>query len=210
MSKKLLSPVDLILAPELSEKEIKEVYNRYGFTDVQKADKNLQAIAKEPYVRRLLSEVIEPICGMIKDSPDPDMALNNLERFCNAAFDVRIFVSQLKANPKVPFLLINLFSTSQFLSDILIRNPEYLWWLIEERAVDTSKNRDDLISELRTNVSALASFEKRLNAIRRFRRREILRIGLKDILGYEDVVDVTLELSYLADSLLQIDRKSVV
>ena len=31
-----------------------------------------------------------------------------------------------------------------------------------------------------------------------------MRIGLKDILGYEDVVDVTLELSYLADSLLQI------
>ena len=31
-----------------------------------------------------------------------------------------------------------------------------------------------------------------------------MRIGLKDILGYEDVVNVTEELSYLADSLLQI------
>lgn len=40
--------------------------------------------------------------------------------------------------------------------------------------------------------------------MRRFRRREILRIGLKDILGYEDVVNVTLELSELADSLLQV------
>lgn len=88
------------------------------------------------------------------------MVLNNLERFCNAAFDIRIFISQLKANPKLPFLLINLFSTSQFLSDILIRNPEYLWWLIEERAIDTSKNREDLIRELRANISALVSFEK--------------------------------------------------
>src|SRR4030067_1769968 len=204
MSKKLLSPVDLILAPELSEREIKEGYERYWFKDAVKADKNLQTIAREPYVRKLLSEVIEPLFGMIKDTPDPGMALNNLERFCSAVFDIRILISQLKANPKVPFLLINLFSTSQFLSDILIRNPEYLWWLIEERAVDTSKNRDDLIKELRTTVSGLTSIEKRLNAIRRFRRREILRIGLKDILGYEDVVDVTLELSYLADSLLQI------
>ncbi|MEK6678307.1 MAG: bifunctional [glutamate--ammonia ligase]-adenylyl-L-tyrosine phosphorylase/[glutamate--ammonia-ligase] adenylyltransferase [Nitrospirota bacterium] len=204
MSKKLLSPVDLLLAPELSEKEIKEIYKRYGFEDAGKADKNLQAIVKEPYVRKLLSEVIEPLFNQIKDSPDPDMVLNNLERFCSAVFDIRIFISQLKANPKVPFLLINLFSTSQFLSDIIIRNPEYLWWLIEERAVDTSKSRDDLIRELRTTVSSLTSFEKRLNAMRRFRRREILRIGLKDILGYEDVVNVTEELSYLADSLLQI------
>ncbi len=204
MSKKLLSLVDLLLAPELSEKEIKEIYKRYGFEDAGKADKNLQAIAKEPYVRRLLSEVIEPLFKMIKDSPDPDMTLNNLERFCNVVFDSRILISQLKANPKVPFLLINLFSTSQFLSDILIRNPEYLWWLIEERAVDTSKNRDDLIREARTTVSSLTSLEKKLNAMRRFRRREILRIGLKDILGYEDVVNVTEELSYLADSLLQI------
>jgi glutamate-ammonia-ligase adenylyltransferase len=204
MSKKLLSPVDLLLAPELSEKEIKEIYKRYGFEDAGKADKNLQAIVKEPYVRKLLSEVIEPLLKMIKDSPDPDMALNNLERFCSVLFDIRVFISQLKTNPKVPFLLINLFSTSQFLSDILIRNPEYLWWLIEERAVDTSKSRDDLIRELRTTVSSLTSFEKRLNAMRRFRRREILRIGLKDILGYEDVVNVTQELSYLADSLLQV------
>ncbi len=204
MSKKRLSPADLLLAPELSEKEIKGVYKRYSFEDAEKADKNLQVIAKDPYIRKLLSEIIEPLFNMFKDSPDPDMALNNLERFCSAVFDLRILISQLKANPKVPFLLVNLFSTSQFLSDILIRNPEYLWWLIEERAVDTSKNRDNLIKELRANISVLSSFEKRLNAMRRFRRREILRIGLKDILGYEDVVEVTKELSYLADSLLQI------
>ncbi|MBI5043248.1 MAG: hypothetical protein HZC10_05345, partial [Nitrospirae bacterium] len=87
MSKKLLSPIDLLLAPELSSKEIENIFKRYGFEDAVKADKNLQAIVKEPYVRKLLSEVIELLFNMFKDSPDPDMALNNLERFCSAVFD---------------------------------------------------------------------------------------------------------------------------
>ncbi|MEK6680532.1 MAG: hypothetical protein AABY79_01015, partial [Nitrospirota bacterium] len=178
MQKKTLSPIDLLLAAELSNNAIKRIYKKYGFEDAEKADKNLQAIAKDPYIRRLLSEVILPIFDMIKGSPDPDMTLNNLERFCNAVFDLRIFISQLKANPKLPFLLINLFSISQFLSDILIRNPEYLWWLIEERAVDTFKGREDILKELRANILPFSSFEKKLNAIRRIKRREILRIGL--------------------------------
>ncbi len=203
MQKKILSPIDLLLAAELSNNAIKRIYKKYGFEDAEKADKNIQTIAKDPYIRRLLSEVILPLFDMIKGSPDPDMTLNNLERFCNAVFDLRIFISQLKANPKLTFLLINLFSTSQFLSDILIRNPEYLWWLIEERAVDTFKGRDDILKELRANILPFSSFEKKLNAIRRIKRREILRIGLRDILGYADIDDVTAELSYLSDALLQ-------
>ena len=44
--------------------------------------------------------------------------------------------------------------------------------------------------------------EARLNALRRVKRRELCRIGLRDLLGDADLVTTTQELSELADACL--------
>ncbi len=205
MKKKVLTPKDLLLARDLSPKVANQILRRYGFEDPRLADANLQLIGREPDQRRAFSEIVTPLLESVSETPDPDMALNNLERFCEAIIDRRFLFSLLGSDSRILGLLVGVFGSSPFLSDILIRNPGYFWWLIEEGApFKEGSDREELVDELRRNVLALPDYETRLKALRRFKRRETLRIGIKDLLLEAEVAQVTKELSDLADAILQV------
>ena len=71
----------------------------------------------QPTLPRLLAEVAA--------SPDPDMALNNIERLASQG-ERAAFLRLLAAYPAAPLLLARLSGTSQFLADTLRRHPTLL------------------------------------------------------------------------------------
>ncbi|HIE26101.1 TPA: hypothetical protein EYP66_02315 [Candidatus Poribacteria bacterium] len=194
---------DLILAPNLTSDEVNRILSRYNFTDLAKADRNLQRLAAEPPTRQLFAEIVETLLRAIAYSPDPDAALNNLERFANTTFDRRMLYAFLRDIPALIPVLITICGCSQYLSDTLIRNPEYFEWLMEPDVMNHPKNRDVMYRELSRMVNHLP-LDKKLDAMRRYKRRETLRIGLRDLLEDADLETTTLELSNLADVSLQI------
>ena len=60
-----------------------------------------------------------------------------------------------------------------------------------------------MYQELKQSISRFASVEQKLRILRRYKRRETLRIGLRDLLKMADVATTTLELSNLAEAALQ-------
>ncbi|MBC8235188.1 glutamate-ammonia-ligase adenylyltransferase [bacterium] len=199
-----LTVKDLILAPNLNSDEVNSILSKYNFTDLSKADRNLQMLADEPPTRQLFADIAEILLLAISQSADPDAALNNLERFINATFDRRILYTFLRDIPALIDVLVTIFGSSQYLSDTLIRNPEYFEWLMEPDVMNHPKNCDVMYRELSQMVNILSSLDKKLNAMRRYKRRETLRIGARDLLGDADLETTTLELSNLADVSLQI------
>ncbi len=125
------------------------------------------------------------------------MALNNLERYA-AVVDRAVFFETLAAHPGAVPLLARLLGSSQFLADALRRRPSLLAWLLEPRTM-----RQWLPDELETDLGqTLASFstrEARMNALRRFKYRQLLRIASRDLLGDADLTVTTEELAGLAD-----------
>jgi len=125
------------------------------------------------------------------------MALNNLERY-GAVVDRAVLFQTLAAHPGAATLLGRLFGASQFLADALRRRPSMLAWLLEPRTM-----RQWLADELEADLAlALAPFttrETRMNALRRFKYRQLLRITSRDLLGDADLTVTTEELSRLAD-----------
>jgi len=170
----------------------------------------LQRLAGEPPTRQLFANIAEALLLAISQSPDPDAALNNLERFANATFDRKILYTFLRDIPALIAVLVTVCGSSQYLADTLIRNPEYFEWLMEPDIINHPKERDVMYKELSQMVNGLAEthrpypLDKKLDAMRRYKRRETLRIGLRDLLGDADVETTTLELSNLADVSLQI------
>ncbi|MBI1736368.1 MAG: bifunctional [glutamate--ammonia ligase]-adenylyl-L-tyrosine phosphorylase/[glutamate--ammonia-ligase] adenylyltransferase [Candidatus Rokubacteria bacterium] len=130
-------------------------------------------------------------------APDPDMALNNLERYAEVVNRAEL-IRTLASHPGAAHLLARLGGSSQFLADTLRRRPSDLAWLLEPRAM-RQWLPEDLATDLAQSVGALTTRETRMNALRRFKYRQILRIGARDLLDDADLAVTTEELAHLAD-----------
>ncbi len=110
--------------------------------------------------------------------PDPSMALTNLERFLAAVPRLDRTLAELAGDPRTTEILLQVFSTSQYYSEVLIRDPELFDWL--QTGADL-RDRTMLVDQLWETLSALTAEEEQKLALRRFRQRESLRIGYNDI-----------------------------
>jgi glutamate-ammonia-ligase adenylyltransferase len=125
------------------------------------------------------------------------MALNNVERLAEQG-DRAALIRLLGAHPGAMHLLARLGGTSQFLADTLRRYPQLFAWLLEPGTM-RQWLADDLDDELERSLAAFTRTEARWNVLRRFKYRQLLRIGCRDILGDADLTVTTEELSRLAD-----------
>jgi len=125
------------------------------------------------------------------------MALNNLERYA-AVVDRAVLFGLLAQHPGAVPLLARLFGSSQVLADALRRRPSLLAWLLEPRTMRPWLP-DDLEADLVASLAPFTTRAARMNALRRFKARHLLRIAARDLLGDADLALTTEELSRLAD-----------
>ena len=200
-----LAPRDLILSPDdLSTETVDQILGIYGFQDVSDVNRRLHNLADAPPYREAFAEIVSHLLSASADSPDPDAALNNFERFVSASFD-RLWLYRLLHD--APFLLRILstcFGSSTYFSDILVRNPEYFYELIDAEVMRDPKDRDTMYRELSQAVRPFNLAEQKLNAVRGYKRKESLRLGLRDLLGDADLETTTRELTNLAEVTLQV------
>ena len=161
------------------------------------ASANLEALTPTPRDAELLAPVVPRLLAELSAAADPDMALNNLERYA-AIVDRAVLFRTLAAHPGAIPLLARLGGASQFLADALRRRPVSLAWLLEPRTMRVWLP-DDLAADLTLSLQAFTTREARVNALRRFKYRHVLRIGARDLLGDADLSVTTEELARLAD-----------
>ena len=170
-------------------------FSNLPFREPARASTNLALVRS-----RLPEPLLSSLPMALAQVPDPDGALNALERFTRQPGD-RI-VSALLKQPVLLHYLLALFSHSQFLSETLIQQPELVIWLGRQKSLDRIKSKEELLEEYARFEATFLEDEPGL-ALARFKRRQYLRITLRDILGVATLVETTLELSTLADVLLQ-------
>jgi glutamate-ammonia-ligase adenylyltransferase len=173
---------------------------RLGFSDPRAASANLEALTPTPRDAELLAPVLPRLLGELAGAADPDMALNNLERYA-AVVDRAVLFRTLATHPGAAPLLVRLGGGSQFLADALRRRPVALAWLLEPRTMRVWF-ADDFAADLAQSLAPFTAREPRLNALRRFKYRHVLRIGARDLLGDADLSVTTEELARLADTCL--------
>ena len=196
-------PKDLLLAPRLTDAEVAAILTPYGFQDCRRADANLQAMAEDPVTRRRLAGLLDVLLGHLADSADPDQALDYFERFAKAGGSTNALLSHLEASPVTMHLLATVFGSSPFLSQILIRNPEYLYWASSPEILERVRDRRDLETESSRMLRPARSPERRLDILRRLKRRELLAIGVRDLLRKATVEETAAALSVLAAVLIE-------
>jgi glutamate-ammonia-ligase adenylyltransferase len=193
---------DLVLSDAVPADVARETLARRGFRDPARALANLRSLAGAG-PRAEFARLAVLACDILAGMPDPDMALNNWERFRTASASSSDRPEASLAQPMRLEILLSLCSASQFLADTLIADPPLLDWLGAPGVLDGRDAADALARELTDRSATTAGDDTAWReTLRAVRRRELLRTGARDFCLGVSTRRVMTDLSDLADALI--------
>lgn len=122
----------------------------------------------------------------------------NLLRILNALYDKVSFLQDCIKYPRYASILVSVAFNSNFLTDVIVRNPEYLYWIINTETLKNIPDEKGYRKLVRDSLLKYRTFQARTNTLRLLRSREVLRIGICDILHESTLQYTTSKLSELA------------
>jgi glutamate-ammonia-ligase adenylyltransferase len=129
---------------------------------------------------------------------------SNLLRMIFAMYDKTSFLLDCLKYPHYIEILFSISSNSNYLSDIIVRNPEYFYWVVNPSTLKYKLESESLKEDLKQKLNVFKTFEAKVSTLRSIKRKEILRIGLKDIFMKSGLDEITEELSILAQRISSI------
>jgi glutamate-ammonia-ligase adenylyltransferase len=138
-------------------------------------------------------EIHKKITGISCTTPDPKRAEANLLRLFEAVPEKERFIPKLKEVAK-------LFAVSQFLANYCISNPDELFSALKE--VKTPVTKKFLFGRGNTELASGIDISATMKSIRLFKKRYLLRITMRDLMGITDTLASMDELTCLAEVII--------
>ncbi len=183
----------------------KDLLALIGINDPVGVTRNLQSLALHPAFPRNNSEFLLQLLSSLRDTFDPERALSNFERILGTREKPDLLLKALTRSDERRAEFFALAGGSQFLIETILRHPHFLDWLLRPATLRTARTKEKMVSELwrwvRENRDAPNGPE---NAMRRFRQREYLRIAVLDLMRQASLMEITTNLSRLADACLDV------
>jgi glutamate-ammonia-ligase adenylyltransferase len=173
----------------LAERE--EMFSAFRDPDhARRAFRTLQA--------RLSAELCSRLPDLLSSTSDPDSALVMLERLVEGGGEV---AERLNRSPALVHYAVTIFSHGPFLGETLLRNPDLLDSRQDSGALDRTYSREEFQHRLKDNRSQ--NQQRDLSTLlAAFKRREYVRIFLRDCLRIASLAETTNEISALSDVLI--------
>src|SRR6266700_2737968 len=175
-----------------------------GFANPDRAMAHLRALTAGLTRRATLLRAMLPVMlTWLADTPDPDGGLTALRVVAERLGHRDAFFGTLRDNPSVAELVCTVLGTSRLLGELLARHPELLTAMAHEGgpgpARDPAELRDEALALVAHHEQPAAAFD----ALRRFRRRELLRVAVRDLAAGDPVERVGAELTAVAEACLE-------
>jgi glutamate-ammonia-ligase adenylyltransferase len=174
------------------------------FHPSEDAQRRLERLANGTPTRPLPSPLSRQIRAVLPDATreiehaaDPQRAVANLENLCEASGNRLSLLRSLAQAPRLARAVYAILGGSQRLSDSLIAAPQLLDLAANQTVLAQSKTAATARAEARDYVLA---FRDRAAAMRRWRARELVRIGLRDLVLDASPIETAREISDLAAS----------
>jgi [glutamine synthetase] adenylyltransferase / [glutamine synthetase]-adenylyl-L-tyrosine phosphorylase len=176
---------------------------RLGFDEPDAAAAALERLgawppAAAPGGARLLADIAA--------SAAPQLAARSLAALAAAHPDPDGFTARLRGRLGFRRRLVPLVAASRSLGAWLATHPEEADRLADGRGFAAPRPRDELVAEAVATVSAppkATGPAAAWDALRRFKRRELLRVAVRDLAGQVVVDEIAAELADLADACLE-------
>ncbi|MEO1524618.1 MAG: glutamate-ammonia-ligase adenylyltransferase [Planctomycetota bacterium] len=171
------------------------------FEDWEQARQHLESIWRSGASADLLDVLGKRLGSLLPDLDDADSAIANLDRFVAASRSPTSLLALFERDHGALPALLQVFSTSQTLANRLISDPESFDLL---RASDGQPaEKRFLVDELVAEVAAFDSPKRAALALRKFARREIIRIAYGEFVRHLAPESVGRQLSFVADAVIE-------
>ncbi len=195
---------DLVFSDSTPADVASRILSEGGLQNHERALRNIELLKGDGEQKVLFARLAVLAWDLLRETPDPDMALNNWERYACSLPSKAEHYRQLLNQPLQLEVLLSLFAGSQFLADTVIREPELISWISRPKLIRSLRKTEDILDELTTISKETTDEESWMKALRLVKKRELLRIGTRDICLGAPFADVVTEISRLADAILQV------
>ena len=175
----------------------------FGFADVERTREGIDELTRGlGRSSRLMRQLLPLLLDWLSATPDPDLGLLELRRLAGGPGRAQQLVDVFRDSPEVARRLCTVVGTSRLLGDHLVRHPDLLGLLGDEREGLRPRTRTELAASIDEALVWRAADERR-PALKRLTDREGLRIGAADVLGALSTREVGAALTDLATAAVE-------
>lgn len=187
----------------LSPEALSDRLRVLGFRDIERAARNLEGLVSGTSRRSKVFRVLTPaLLRWLAASPTPDEGLLSFLKLGEALQGRLDVLGSFRDNPPGLALLAKVLGSGRLLGNVLVQVPDELSTIADPERASLQKDRDQLVREAAASLEWRGA-ENLLEGLRRFKRREMMRIAIADVAGESDVVETGRSLADLAEACLE-------
>ena len=174
-----------------------------GIEDTASAERSLESLARHGVTDEDLFPLAPVLLNALSRSPDADRALQCFTQWFTALPAPATHLARILQSPGSLDVFCQVTGCSQYFGDLIARNPEYFATIEEPDTHSGSRSAAYYYRQISPLLSVCKQTELKRDALRRWKAREMLRIGVRDLTGIAEMPTAAREFSHLADASVQ-------
>ena len=185
------------LTPAAAEERL----SAFGFSDVERTRDALRELSVGlTRHSRVMHQLLPVVLGWLSNAPDPDLGLLQLRRLTEGSSRAAALSHTFRETPIAAERACRVLGSSRVLGTALYRQPDFLSDLGNDDVLRREHTRSELATEAIDALVWREDENERRAGLRRFKRRHLLRIGARDVLGLAELETTQRELARVADA----------
>ena len=188
----------LRLTPAAAEQRLKAL----GYVDPKGALAHLQALTSGVSRRASIQRSLLPaMLSWFAEAPEPDAGLLAFRKISESLGDTHWYLRKLRDEGEGAEQLARILSSSKYVTDLIHRAPDSVA-LLGDDAELVPRSGERLMTDMMTAAHRRRDPREAIRMVRRVRRRELSRVGIADVLGRLDIIEVGDALTGIATATL--------
>jgi glutamate-ammonia-ligase adenylyltransferase len=189
---------------DLAPAAVEDRLGAFGFADAARTRAAVRELTTGFTRRsRLMQQLLPLILEWLSDTPDPDLGLLQLRRLVEGPARSAAVAVAFRDATGAAARTCQLLGSSRVVGEALRRHPEFVATLGDDASLARRTSRAELVAEAMETIAWRSEPRRRREGLRRFKRRELLRIASRDLLGISPLDDSEHELTALAEACLE-------
>ena len=162
------------LSPEVAEARLAA----FGFADAGHTRAALRELTSGlSRTSRVMQQLLPLVLDWLSTTPDPDLGLLQLRRFVESANQAAPVATTFRDAPGAAERVCRILGSSRLIGDALLHQPEFVELLADDAELQRERSRGELVDSAMETLQWRTDSEQRRAGLRRFKRRELLRIA---------------------------------